>query len=149
VPAFQSQRIATLLLEQLMNTLNEAKDIVEMMATYAVASGRDWETFEQLLDHVARKDTNLLQHATSVTQPDIHRRVLAAITTADTTPTGGERTGLHQTIAMATLTTVWLTREHHLIDFTEWPDTLAEVVVTAVKQSARINNNPTMTTADT
>lgn len=124
----------------------ELSEVIDMMGRYAAAGGRDYETWDRLLDGVGRSSTRLMQYSGDPIHPDWHEAARQAIAAA-----AGEtvRDGLlpevtHRTMAEAVLTTVWRAGAHFLISPDDWPNVLPEVVLGAVRRAPLINDDPLM-----
>lgn len=137
---------AALLLQSFTETITEAGQIAEMLSKYVAAGGRDWETYERLLDHWARQGLKMVHAARGALRPELGRLSAKQITEAAgvTGREGGMRENLHQTVAAAVLSTVWFAGEHHLVEAEDWPEDLPDIVLSAVRQAPGINNDPTM-----
>ncbi|MFG2986152.1 hypothetical protein ACGFYQ_33710 [Streptomyces sp. NPDC048258] len=137
---------AALLLQSFTETLNEAGQIAAMLSKYLAAGGRDWETYERLLDHWARQGLKMVHAGRGALRPELARLSAKQIEQAAgiTGREGGMREHVHQRVAAAVLSTVWFAGEHHLIEAEDWPEDLPDVVLTAVRQAPGINDDPTM-----
>jgi hypothetical protein len=137
---------AALLLKSFTETITEAGEIAAMLSKYVAAGGRDWETYERILDHWARQGLKMVHAGRGALRPELgplsakQIEQAAGITGRD----GGMREHLHQTMAAAVLSTVWFAGEHHLIEAEDWPEDLPDIVLSAVRQAPGINNDPTM-----
>ncbi|MGH2721178.1 MAG: DUF6245 family protein [Actinomycetota bacterium] len=141
-PDFTAKQVA-MLVERFNTTLAEVTEIVDMLNQYAEAGGRDYETYERILDHLARQGTNLTHAGRAALEPDVHDRATAAIAQAAGTSVGrrGVREAVHERVAMAVLSMIWLGGRHHLIGSSEWPDELPAVVLGVVRRARRINDD--------
>jgi hypothetical protein len=137
---------AALLLKSFTETLNEAGQIAELLSKYVAAGGRDWSTYERMLDHWARQGLKMVHAGRGPLRPELGPLSAKQIEQAAgiTAREGGMREHLHQTMAAAVLSTVWFAGEHHLIEAEDWPEDLPDVVLTAVRQAPGINDDPTM-----
>jgi len=142
-PDFTDKQVA-MLVETFDATLHKADDIIEMLEKYAEAGGRDYDTYERMLDHLAREGTHLTQGARSALAPDVWERAAALVAeAAGVMPlTAGMRDALHQKLALSVLATVWFAGQHHLVEPADWPDELPAVVLGAVRRAPGINEDP-------
>lgn len=137
---------AALLLQSFTETITEAGEIAAMLSKYVAAGGRDWETYERLLDHWARQGLKMVHTGRGALRPELGPLSAKQIEQAAGTTgrEGGMREHLHQTMAAAVLSTVWHAGEHHLIEAEDWPENLPDVVLSAVRQAPGINNDAMM-----
>jgi hypothetical protein len=135
-----------MLLRSFTETITEAGEIAQMLSKYVKAGGRDWETFERLLDHWARQGLEMVFAGRGALRPELG--ALSDQRIAEAAGNGGGEAGmrahLHRKLAAAVLTMVWYAGEHHLIEAEDWPDDLAAVVLGAVQQAPGINDDPMM-----
>ncbi|MCY0923559.1 MULTISPECIES: hypothetical protein [unclassified Streptomyces] len=141
-----SNEQVALLVEQFTGQTNRIAEITAMLIKYAQAGGKDWETFERLLDHLAREGMKLIQYGRGPLQPDLEKAARVQIEQAagTTARQGGMREHLHQRTAASLLATVWFAGQHHLVEADDWPDTLPATVLGAIRQAPAINDDPTM-----
>ncbi len=59
-----------LLVQRLTEIYEQLGEVVAMMGRYAGASGRDWQTWDRLLDHIGRAETKLMQYSGNPGAPD-------------------------------------------------------------------------------
>ncbi|MEJ8632495.1 hypothetical protein [Streptomyces sp. MS2.AVA.5] len=137
-----SREQVTLLVEQFTGQTNRIADITAILIKYAQASGKDWETYERILDHLAREGMKLIQYGRGPLQPDLEKnaRVQIEQTAGTTARQGGMREHLHQRTAASLLATIWFAGQHHLVETDDLPAT----VLSAIRQAPAINNDPTM-----
>ncbi|MEU7228876.1 hypothetical protein [Streptomyces chrestomyceticus] len=137
---------AALLLKSFTETIAEAGQIADLLAQYVAAGGRDWETYERMLDHWARQGLRMVHAGRGAVRPELDRVSAKQIEQAAgvTAREGGMWEHLHQRVAAAVLSTVWFAGEHHLIEAEDWPEDLPDLVLSAVRQAPGINNDPTM-----
>jgi hypothetical protein len=137
---------AALLLRSFTETITEAGKIAQMLSQYVKAGGRDWETYERMLDHWARQGLKMVFAGRGALRPELGERSERLITEAASTDQQaiGLREQLHQKLSAAVLAMVWHAGEHHLIEAEDWPDDLAAVVLAAVRQAPGINKDPMM-----
>lgn len=137
---------ATRLVESFTETLTETWDIVRMLSDYAQAGGRDWKTYERLLDHWARHGLKMVFAGRGALRPELgavaDQRIAEA--TGNRNGEAGMRALVHSKLAGAVLAMVWYAGEHHPIEAEAWPEDLATVVLDAVRQAPRINTDPMM-----
>jgi len=124
----------------------ELTDVVVMMGRYAAAGGRDYETWDRILDGIGRSSTRLMQYSGDPIHPDWPAAAVQAITAAAgaTVRDGTLPEAKHRTLAHAVLTTVWRAGAHFLISPDDWPDLLPEIVLGAVRRAPLINQDPLM-----
>jgi hypothetical protein len=144
-PDFTDEQVA-MLVESFDTTLHKADDIIDMLERYAEAGGRDYDTYERMLDHLAREGTHFTQGGRSALAPDVWKRAAAAVAEAAGVilPDGGLREALHQRVAMSVLATVWFAGQHHFVEPADWPDELPAVVLGAVRRAPGINEDPSI-----
>ncbi|MGW4720799.1 hypothetical protein [Nocardia sp. NPDC004260] len=108
-------------------TITEAGEIAQMMSRYVQAGGRDWETFERLLDHWARQGMKMVFAGRGALRPELGALSDHLITKAagGAAAASGVREHLHRKLSAAVLAMVWYTGEHHLIEAEDWPEELA------------------------
>jgi hypothetical protein len=68
-----SHEQVALLVEQFTGQTNRIADITAMLIKYAQAGGKDWETYERLLDHLAREGMKLIQYGRGPLQTDLEK----------------------------------------------------------------------------
>ncbi|MEU0157212.1 hypothetical protein [Micromonospora fulviviridis] len=71
-----------LVVERLTGIHQQLGEVVEMMHRFAAAGGRDWETWDRLLDHIGRAGTKLMQYSGDPAHPDWHPAAEKAIAEA-------------------------------------------------------------------
>lgn len=142
-PDFTDKQVA-MLVETFDATLHKADDIIEMLEKYAEAGGRDYDTYERMLDHLAREGTHFVQGARSALAPEVWKRAAAVVaeTAGVTPPSAGMRDALHQKMALSVLATVWFAGQHHFVEPADWPQELPAVVLGAVRRAPGINDDP-------
>ncbi|MEU9056435.1 hypothetical protein AB0D37_39620 [Streptomyces sp. NPDC048384] len=135
-----SREQVALLVEQFTSKTNRIADITAMLITQA--GGKDWETYERILDHLAREGMKLIQYGRGPLQPDLEKAARVQIEQAAGTAArqGGMREHLHQRTTASLLATVWFAEQHHLVEADDW----AATVLGAIRQPSAINNDPTM-----
>ena len=125
------------------NILEQATEILDMFNQYTHAGGRDLATHTLILDRLARAGMQLAFHSRMALDPTLHHTATTAITKAlDARPDPEiptNRAAVHERIAMATLTTTWMAGWHHLLTPDDWPDSLADLVVQAVRSAPGVN----------
>lgn len=117
--------------------------VVDMMGRFAAAGGRDWKTWERLLDGVGRAGTKLMQYAGDPLHPDWHAAAKRAIdaAAAATVKDGVMPESVHRKLGTALLITVWQSGGYLLISPTDWPGLLPAVVLGAVRAAPHINDD--------
>ncbi|MBF6301649.1 hypothetical protein IU459_29525 [Nocardia amamiensis] len=137
---------AAVLLRSFTETITEAGDIAQMLSRYVQAGGRDWETYERLLDHWARQGLKMVFSGRGALRPELGALSDRLITQAagDAAPVTGMREHLHRKLAAAVLAMVWYAGEHHLIEAEDWPEELAAIVLAAVRSAPGINEDAMM-----
>lgn len=135
-----------LLITKAVEIQNESREIIEMAIKYAKAGGRDWETYERICDHLARKGSDLIHVGRGALSPEMTARAQAEIAEAagTTGATSGMREHLQQTIAYALLTQVYYLGQHYHVEADDWPDHLPAVVLGAVRTAPGVNDDPMM-----
>jgi hypothetical protein len=120
--------------------------VIDMMSRYADAGGRDWETWDRLLDGLGRAGTKLMQYAGDPVHPDWIAAAQHAIAEAagPTVKDGVLPETVHRKLAEALLTTVWRSGSYFLVSPTDWPDLLPAVVLGAVRSAPHINDDALM-----
>ncbi|WP_411152434.1 hypothetical protein [Streptomyces sp. A30] len=113
-----SEQVA-LLVEQFTGQTNRIADITAMLIKYAQAGGNDRETYERLLDHLAREGMKLIQYGRGPLQPDLEKAARVQIEQAagTTARQGGMREHLHQRTAASLLAA----GQHHLVEADDCP----------------------------
>ncbi|MEV5879419.1 hypothetical protein AB0L75_35400 [Streptomyces sp. NPDC052101] len=141
-----SNKQVALLVELFNGQTNRIADITAMLVKYAQAGGKDWETYERILDRLAREGMKLIQYGRGPLQPGLEKAARVQIEQAagTTARQGGMREHLHQRAAASLLATVWFAGQHHLVEADDWPDILPAVVLGAVRQAPGIDDDPTM-----
>jgi len=137
---------AALLVQQFTTHADRINEILAMLTAYANAGGRDWDTYERVLDHFAREGMKLVQYGRSLLDPELQERAFAAVTAAAGRPAGDQdrRTAIHEKLAGSILATVYYASWHHLVEPEDWPATLPAVVLDAVRRAPGINDDPSM-----
>jgi hypothetical protein len=117
-----------------------------MLTAYANAGGRDWQTYERVLDHLAREGMKLVQYGRSVLDPELQERAFATVAAAAGRTAGRQdgRAAVHQKLAGSILATISYAGWHHLVAPEDWPETLPAVVLDAVRRAPGINDDPSM-----
>ncbi len=117
-----------------------------MTGRYAAAGGRDYETWDRLLDGIGRSSTRLMQYSGDPVHPDWQGSAQQAITGAAgaTVKDGVLVEVTHRKLAQAVLMTVWRAGAHFLISPDDWPDLLPEVVLGAIRRAPLVNGDPFM-----
>ncbi|MDM4723506.1 hypothetical protein QTQ03_29455 [Micromonospora sp. WMMA1363] len=136
----------TLLVRQLTAMHAELSEVLAMMGRYAAAGGRDYETWDRILDGIGRSATRLMQYSGDPIHPDWQAAAVQAIAAAAgaTVKDGALPEATHRTLAQAVLVTVWRSGAHFLISPDDWPDLLPEVVLGAVRRAPLVNGDPLM-----
>ena len=137
---------AALLVQQFTAQADRINEILAMLTAYAKAGGRDWDTYERVLDHFAREGMKLVQYGRSLLDPHLQERAFAAVAAA-AGPTADHQAGraaIHQKLAGSILATVSYAGWHHLVEPEDWPETLPAVVLDAVRRAPGINDDPSM-----
>lgn len=98
----------TLLVRQFTAMHAELSEVLTMMGRYAAAGGRDYETWDRILDGIGRCSTRLMQYSGDPIHPDWQASAVQAITAAagTTVKDGALPEATHRTLAQALLTTV-------------------------------------------
>ena len=140
-----SEQVAVLV-DRLTAMYRELSEVIDMMGRYAAAGGRDYETWDRILDGIGRSSTRLMQYSGDPIHPDWHDAARQAITAAGgvTVRDGLLPEAAHRTLAQAVLTTVWRAGAHFLISPADWPDLLPEVVLGAVRRAPLVNGDALM-----
>lgn len=135
-----------LVAQQLTAIHQQLGEVVEMMGRYAAAGGRDWETWDRLLDHIGRAGTKLMQYSGDPAHPDWHPAAEQAIAAAagGTVKDGVLPEAAHRKLASALLLTVWRSGAHFLVSPDDWPDLLPAVVLGAVRSAPLVNEDDFM-----
>ena len=96
---------AALLLKSFTETITAAGQIAAMLSKYVAAGGRDWATYERMLDHWARQGLKIVHAGRGALRPELGRMSAEQIAEAAgiTAREGGMREHLHQQIATAVL----------------------------------------------
>jgi hypothetical protein len=124
----------------------ELSEVIVMMGRYAASGGRDYETWDRILDGIGRSSTRLMQYSGDPIHPDWQATAQQAIAAAagTTVKDGVLPETTHRTLAQAVLTTVWRAGAHFLISPDDWPDLLPEIVLGAVRRAPLVNQDPLM-----
>lgn len=123
--------------------VSAAKELLQFMITYSNAGGRDFESYERVLDHLARSGMKITMAGRGAIDPALPGKAAEIISTLPTEATG-LRKQIQNKISAAALFAVWAAGEHHLIDIKSWPAELPSIVHTAVQHAPRVNNDPTL-----
>ena len=123
--------------------IRAAEKLLQFMITYANAGGRDLESYERILDYLARAGMKMTMAGRGAIDPALPGKAAEVISTLPTEATG-RRKQVQDKISAAVLFAVWAAGEHHLIDIKSWPAELPSIVHKAVKQAPRVNNDPTL-----
>jgi hypothetical protein len=137
---------AALLIQQFTAQADRITEIIAMLTAYANAGGRDWPTYERVLDHLAREGMKLVQYGRAPLDPELQERAFAAVAAAAGRAGGGQdgRAAIQQKLAGSILATVYYAGWHHLVAPEDWPEALAAVVLNAVRRAPGINDDPAM-----
>lgn len=135
-----------LVVERLTAIHQQLGEVVDMMGRYAAAGGRDWETWDRLLDHIGRAGTKFMQYSGDPAHPDWHTAAQQAIATAaaGTVKDGVLPETAHRQLAGALLLTVWRSGAYFLVSPDDWPDLLPEVVLGAIRSAPLVNEDGLM-----
>lgn len=135
-----------LLVKQLTAMHAELTEVIVMMGRYAAAGGRDYETWDRILDGIGRSSTRLMQYSGDPVHPDWQAAAQQAITDAAgaTLKDGVVPEVTQRVLAQAVLTTVWRAGAHFLISPEDWSDLLPEIVLGAVRRAPLVNSDPLM-----
>lgn len=113
-------------------------ELLDALRSYAAAGGRDWESYERFMDHVARSGMRMVMAGRSAIHPDSPERAAALV--GHKSP--GLKGQVHHSLSTSVLCGIWAVGEHHLIDIEDWSSQLPGIVRTAVEQASRINEDP-------
>jgi hypothetical protein len=135
-----------LVVERLAGIHQQLGEMVEMMHRFAAAGGRDWQTWDRLLDHIGRAGTKLMQYSGDPAHPDWHSAAEKAIAEAAgaTVKDGVLPEVTHRSLAQALLLTVWRSGGYFLVNPDDWPDLLPAVVLGAVRSAPLVNQDDLM-----
>jgi hypothetical protein len=135
-----------LIVQRLTAIHEQLGEVVEMMHRFAAAGGRDWQTWDRLLDHIGRAGTKLTQYSGDPAHPDWHPAAEKAIAeAASTTIKDGVLSEVtHRKLAEALLLTIWRSGGYFLVNPDDWPDLLPAVVLGAVHTAPLINADDLM-----
>lgn len=131
-----------LLISTFQAEIRAAEELLKMMITYADAGGRDRESYERILDHLARSGMKMTMAGRGAIDPELPGKASEVISTLPT-EAAGLRQQIQNKISAAVLFAVWAAGEHHLIDVNNWPAELPGIVHNAVQHAPRVNNDPT------
>lgn len=113
-------------------------EILDALRTYAEAGGRDWETYERFMDHLARSGMRMMRAGRTAINPDLPAQAGALLGPIPSDIAGQ----VHHSLSASALFTIWAVGEHHLIDPENWSKELPGIVRSAVERSPRINKDP-------
>jgi hypothetical protein len=129
-----------LLIDTFETEATKTGELLDMLRTYADAGGRDWETYERFLDHLARSGMRMVMAGRTAINPDLPEQ--AGLLLGAKSP--GLQGEVHHSMSASTLCAIWAVGEHHLIDVENWSDQLPRIVRAAVEQAPRINEDPNL-----
>lgn len=132
-----------LLISTFQAEISAAEELLQFMITYAEAGGRDFESYERILDYLARAGMKMTMTGRGAIDPELPGKAAEVISTLPTEATG-LRKQVQNKISAAALFAVWAAGEHHLIDINNWPAELPGIIHTAVQHAPRVNNDPTL-----
>lgn len=127
-----------LLIDTFETEATKAGELLDMLRTYADAGGRDWETYERFLDHLARTGMRMVMAGRGAISPDLPEQA-GTLLGAKGPDLQGQ---VHHSMSASALCAIWAVGEHHLIDVENWSDQLPGIVRAAVEQAPRINEDP-------
>jgi hypothetical protein len=143
-PGFPRPDVTAAQVEMLIDTFEAdattTGELLDMLRTYADAGGRDWETYERFLDHLARTGKRMVMAGRAAINPDLPEQAGLPLG-AKSPDLQGE---VHHSMSASTLFAIWAVGEHHLIDVENWSDQLPGIVRAAVGEAPRINEDPNL-----
>ena len=132
-----------LLISTFQAEISAAEELLQFMITYANAGGRDFESYERILDYLSRSGMKMIMAGRGAIDPELPRDASEAISALPTEATG-LRQQVQNKIGAAVLCAVWAAGEHYLIDRDNWPAELPSLIHNAVKHAPRVNSDPTL-----
>jgi len=142
VPDLSLEQIE-LLISTFQAEISAAEELLQFMITYAQAGGRDFESYERILDYLARAGMKMTMTGRGAINPELPGKAAEVIGALPTEATG-LRKEVQNKISAAALFAVWAAGDHHLIDINNWPAELPAIIHTAVQRAPRVNNDPTL-----
>lgn len=131
-----------LLISTFQAEISAAEELLQFMITYANAGGRDFESYERILDYLSRSGMKMIMAGRGAIDPELPGDASEAISALPTEATG-LRQQVQNKIGAAVLCAVWAAGEHYLIDRDNWPAELPNLIHNAVQHAPRVNNDPT------
>lgn len=121
-------------------------EVVDMMNRYAAVGGRDWPTWDRLLDGIGRAGTTLMQHCGDPIHSDWHPAAHRAVAEAAGATVKDARApeAVHRKLAETLLVTVWQSGAHFLVSPEDWSDMLPAIVLGAIRAAPAINDDDLM-----